>query len=126
MKLAITRDSDVPEISAIWEKHHKHSFILPHRRDLIVEANVLDHGKLIAYGQVRHLAEPIIVIDLEATTRQKVKALDLLMNEAFRGATRAGLKKLFAFTRDPNFADLICKHYGYERADLGEFLIREL
>lgn len=126
MKITSTSDADVKRITEIWDKHHSRGFSLPHRKNLIVEANIVDDGKIIAYGQVRHVAEPIIVLDLDATRRQKIRALEMLMLEAFRGTSRAGLDRLFAFTRDPDFADLIVKHFAYERADLGEFLIREL
>jgi hypothetical protein len=126
MILTQTLASDVPEITKIWEAHHARSFSLPTRDGVIVEANAVEAGKIIAYGQVRHVAEPIFVLDLNATRRQKIKALELLMNEAFRGISKAGLKQIFAFARDPEFADLIVKHFGYQRADLGEFLIREL
>lgn len=126
MKLTPTQNQDVPEISKIWEEHHRYSFALPSRKGVVVEANAVEHGKIVGYGQVRLIAEPILVLDLNASRRQKIRALELLMNEAFRGVDRTGLKKLFAFTRDPEFADLIVKHFGYQRADLGEFLIREL
>lgn len=126
MDIRHVKQADIAEITRIWEQHHAHSFALPHRRNLITEAVIEADGKLIAYGQVRHVAEPILVLDLNARQRDKREALIYLMHEAFRGTHNAGLDRLFAFTRDPDFADLIVKHFKYERADLGEFLIREL
>jgi len=126
MHLTRTSNQDVTEITKIWEEYHKHSFSLPVRKGVIVEANAVERNRIIGYGQVRLVAEPILVLDLNASKRQKIRALELLMNEAFRGVSQAGLKRIFAFTRDPEFTDLVVKHFGYERADLGEFLIKEL
>lgn len=126
MKLELVKDTDVTEISNIWEKHHCRSFSLPHRKNLITEAKAVKNGKIIGYGQVRVIAEPILVLDLDARQRDKARALELLMIEAHRGTRAAKLDRMFAFIRDANFADLIESRYGFERADLGEFLIKEL
>jgi hypothetical protein len=126
VRLSLVTDSDVESIGKVWESHHSHSFELPSRKRLIVEAKVVNGDRLIAYGQVRLVAEPIFVLDLDARPREKIEALKLLMSEAYRGIERFGLRRAHAFIRDPYFADLIVRHFGWERGDLGELLIKEL
>lgn len=125
MKIERVQDNDIIEISDIWERHHCRAFSLPHRKNLITEAKVTHEGKIIGYGQVRPIAEPILVMDLDARLRYRTLALQLLMQEAISGTRRVGLDRMFAFIRDPVFADLIEKRYCFNRADLGEFLIKE-
>lgn len=126
MKLSKVQTVDLIQIYKLWEDHHARSFSLPHRQNLITEAIAREDDRLIAYGQVRIVAEPILVLDLNARPREKAQALELLMNRAVEQTRLAGLDRLFSFIRDPDFADLIVKKYKFERADLGEFLIREL
>jgi hypothetical protein len=126
MKLELVSKEDISEISTVWERNHRHSFELPSRKNLIVEAKVTSNGRIIGYGQVRHVAEPILILDLDARPREKIEALQLLFTEACRGVEKAGLSKLFCFIRDPKFADLMVKHFGLERTDPGEMLIRTL
>ena len=57
--------------------------------------------------------------------RQKVDAVKLLMAEAFRGCDQAGIHQVYAFIKDPLFATLISKHFGFEIVDKGELLLRE-
>jgi hypothetical protein len=126
MHLEHVCDKDIPDISSIWRRHHSHAFPLPHRTNLITEAKAVIDGRIIGYGQVRPIAEPILVLDLDARLRDRVEALHLLMVEAHRGVRSVGLDRMFAFIRDPIFADLIEKRYGFDRSDIGEMLIKEL
>ena len=125
MKIESLKPEDIPLISKIWETHHAHSFALPTRANVVTEVKAVDGDKIIGYGQLRLVAEPIMVLDLDATSRQKYEALRLFMLEAYRGAEQARIKHMFIFVRDPNFADVLTKHYAFSRADLGEFLVKE-
>jgi hypothetical protein len=127
-RLRSFRTSDVEAIDRIWRKHHSNDFSVPDRRNAVVDAVVEDdNGEVIAYGQVRLFAEAMFILDLDARARDKIEALKLLMLEAFRGTDSAGLRNLYAFISDPEFADLIEKHFGFERADkVGELLLREI
>jgi hypothetical protein len=126
MNLEHIEDSDIPKISALWREHHSYAFHLPHRCNLITEAKAVIGNRIIGYGQVRPIAEPILILDLNARLRDRIEALRLLMIEAHRGVMHKGLDRMFAFIRDPIFADLIEKRYGFDRSDSGEMLIKEL
>ena len=119
--------SDVPEISAIWEKHHSDLYGLPNRRSALIDAVVKDKGRIVGYGQVKLFAEAMLFLDKSASLRARTEALQLLMREAFRGAEQAGLSELYAFIAEPEFARLIRKHFHFYEADKpGRLLIKEL
>jgi len=128
MRLRAFRPEDVGPIDRIWKLHHADSFSVPDRKASVIDAVVVnDQDEIVAYGQVKMFAEAMFILDLNATLRQKVDALKLLMIEAFRGTDSAGLRNLYCFISDPQFADLVEKHFGFERvANPGELLLREL
>ena len=86
---------------------------------------VVEGEQVIGYGQVKLFAEAMLILDLSATRRQKVEAIKLLMLEAFRGCDQAGIHQVYAFIKDPDFATLISRHFGFEVVDKGELLLRE-
>lgn len=128
MKIRRFRDEDIPRIDEIWQAHHKDNFGVPNRSTSVVDAVVeSDSGKVIAYGQVKLFAEAMLFLDLDASPRERIWAITQLMHEAFRGSEAAGLKDLYAFIKDPDFALLIEKHFHFERVDdPGELLLRRL
>lgn len=127
MRLRKLIQDDVIEIDRIWRTFHRHDFGVPNPRNKVIDAVAEnDQGRIIAYGQVKHIAEAVFILDNDARPRDKILALRALMLEALRGTDQAGITQLYAFIKNPMFADLIEKHFGFERADTGEFLIREV
>ena len=122
------RPEDVPEIDRIWKAHHSDNFGVPDRSTSIIDAVVEDDkGKVIAYGQVKLFAEAMLFLDLDASQRDKIQAVRLLMLEAFRGAELAKLNEIYALIQDPDFSLLIQKHFGFRAVDNpGELLKKEL
>jgi len=125
MKLRSFLPSDVEAIDRIWQKHHSNDFSVPDRRNALIDAVVEKDGEVIAYGQVKLFAEAMLILDKDASQRDKVQALKLLMLEAFRGADQAGLNQLYCFIKDPDYATLIERHFGFSIVDKGELLLRE-
>lgn len=126
MKLRGFRSSDIGAISEIWEKHYSLESSLPDRRNSVIDAVVEDSdGKIIGYGQVKLFAEAMLFLDKDASPRDKVQALKLLMLEAFRGTQLAGIGQMYCFIKDPDFATLIERHFGFSIVDKGELLFRE-
>ena len=118
---------DVPAISKIWEDHHSDHFGLPNRRSSVIDAVVEHDNKIIAYGQLKLFAEAMLFLDKSAPLRARATAWRLLMLEAFRGAEQAGIREIYAFITDPNYALLLQKHFHFFQADKpGELLIKEL
>lgn len=125
MKVRDFKHSDIESIDRIWQKHHSSDFSVPDRKNMIAEAVVEDvDGNVVAYGQVKLFAEAMIILDKDASRREKVLALELLLAHAFAGANQARLNQMYAFIKDPDFALLLEKHFGFERAiDTGERLL---
>lgn len=126
MKLRDFKRSDIEPIDQIWQAHHSTDFSVPDRRNMICEAVVENDGRVIGYGQVKLFAEAMMILDLDASRREKVVALQLLLGHAFAGANQARLNQMYAFIKDPDFALLLEKHFGFERViDSGERLLWE-
>lgn len=126
MKLRSFRPSDVQIIDQIWREHHSDDFSVPARDNALIDAVVENKaGEVIAYGQVKLFAEAMLILDLNASQREKVFAIKSLMLEAFRGADIAGIKQMYAFIQDPDFALLIKRHFGFDTVNKGEVLLRE-
>lgn len=125
VRLRSFRQSDVEPIDRIWRKHHADDFSVPDRKNCVIDAVVEKDGEVIGYGQVKLFAEAMLILDKDASQRDKVEALKLLMLEAFRGADNAGLRQMYCFIQDPDFALLIERHFGFSRIDKGELLLRE-
>lgn len=125
-KLRSFRRSDIEAIDRIWQEHHSDNFSVPDRQNAVIDAVVENkHGEVIAYGQVKLFAEAMLILDLNASQRDKIQAIKSLMLEAFRGADMAGIKQMYAFIEDPDFALLIKRHFGFETIHKGELLLRE-
>ena len=93
----------------------------------IIDAVAVDGDKIVGYGQVKLFAETMLFLDPTTRTRDRAQALKLLMIEAFRGADKAGIEEVYAFIKDPDFALLIEKRYGFKRiVSPGELLLRKL
>lgn len=125
-RLRSFRRSDIEAIDRIWREHHSDDFSVPDRQNALIDAVVENkHGEVIAYGQVKVFAEAMLILDLNASQREKIQAIKSLMLEAFRGADMAGIRQMYAFIEDPDFALLIKRHFGFETVNKGELLLRE-
>ena len=100
---------------------------MPNRKNAIIDAVVEKDGEVIGYGQVKLFAEAMFIIDKDASVRDRVEALKLLMMEAIRGVDGTKLEDIYCFIRDPEFASLIAKHFSFEIVDdPGELLLRKV
>ncbi len=127
IKVREFQKGDEIQIDEIWRKHHAQDFSVPSRKNLIVERIAEVDGKIVAYGNVKIFAEAFILLDKDASVRDKVKALQILLLEAFRGADEHGLEDLYCFCKDPEFATLLAKHFSFEIVDEpGELLLRKV
>lgn len=127
MKIRVFLPGDELEVDRIWKKHHQ-DFSVPNRDRMIAEVVAEDDsGGMVAYGQVKLFAEAIMILDKDASRRNKVEALKLLLLEAFRGTDQSGLQDLYVFCKDPEFASILAKHFSFEIVDNpGELLLRKV
>lgn len=124
-ELRSVTQSDILDIDRLWQANWRGVYSMPNRNNAIVDAVVEGESGLVAYGQVKLFAEAMLFLDPTKPKRERVRALQLLMTEAFRGTRKAGIEELYAFIEDPNFASLIANRYGFKVLDTpGKLLLR--
>ena len=124
VKLRPLLKSDIIKLDDLWLKHWQDTS-LPGIKNRVIDAVACDGEKIIGYGQVKLFAEAMLFLDPTARKRDRVQALKLLMEEAERGVNKAGLEDIYIFIKDPDFAVLIAKRYGFERIiEPGELLLK--
>lgn len=108
------KSADAGKINRIWISHHMDNFGIPRNDEHIVTQGVIEaDGEAIAYGMVKLFAEAIMVLDLNASQRQKVEAMKLLMEAAVAEAKSKGLEQMHVFVKRPSLADILRKHFSF-------------
>lgn len=113
---------DSNAIENIFMRHHKDSFGIP--KETITDAVISEDDRLIAYGAVTLLAEAVMVLDLDASLKEKDWAIKQLLWQAIQGVS-GKMDGIHAFVQDPKFAALLKKHFGFKTCK-GEALYLEL
>lgn len=126
IKLRSLTPSDIITLDQLWKEHWSDT-TLPNLKNRVIDAIAYDttNERIIGYGQVKLFAEAQLFLDPTCRKRDRAKALQLLMAEAERGVRRADLEDLYIFIKDPDFAVLIAKRYGFYRVtEPGELLLK--
>lgn len=126
IKLRSLTPSDIEPLDVLWREHWSDT-TLPNLKNRVIDAVAFDDTtqRIIGYGQVKLFAEAQLFLDPTCRKRDRAKALKLLMVEAERGVRRADLEDLYVFIKDPDFAVLIAKRYGFHRVtEPGELLLK--
>ena len=118
----------VKEIDEVWKKHLSQSYSVPGVENAIVDAVARNgDGRLIGYGQLKMFAEAILILDPTTEKRDRVDAMNKLIFKAIQGAEKWHLRDIYAFAKDPEFADIIVKHFGFDyNLTKGQLLRRTL
>lgn len=126
-KIRPLTQADILILDKLWQEHWSDTS-LPGLRNRVIDAvAVNESNRIIGYGQVKLFAESMIFLDPTARKRDRVSALRLLMEEAYRGADKAHLDDIYCFIKSPDFALLIEKRFGFERVvEPGELLLKRL
>ena len=94
---------------------------LPER---FVEAAVVEkNNTILSFGIIRSNMEAILYAS--GSPREKVQALKLLLNKAEEDARKWDYKYLDILAKDEAFAEILIKHFGFERCN-GIPLIKRL
>lgn len=89
-----------------------------------VEAAIVEvEDGIIAFGAIRSNLEAILYPT--GSIREKVQALKLLLEQAEKDTLKYGYKYLDVNARDEAFAQILIKHFGFERVS-GVPLIKRL
>jgi N-acetylglutamate synthase-like GNAT family acetyltransferase len=125
LKLRRYLPSDLEAVSRIWEKHHSQTFSLPALNPSIITGVIVDENdKVVAFGNLKIYAEGVIVMDHDRPKATLGRALKKLMEAAIMGARKFGVSRIHVSTTDPDYSEILRKHYGFSDV-LGEHLVRE-
>lgn len=125
MRIRKTRRSDFQRIDEIYRDYHQDKFGLPNLDNAVTHAVVERDGKILGFGIVKLYAEAIMVLDLDESKIHRLKAMDKLMSEAYRGCDEIGLDQMHVFVQDPKLMTLLIQKYGFKIAT-GVALVKEL
>lgn len=105
---------DLEKIDEIYQKFFSNQIYLPNLDNTIGNGVISNGSEVVAFGMVRLYPEAIIVIDQDASMRDKVIALKLLFDEAVKACRARNFKELNATIHDNSYGDLLNKHFGFK------------
>jgi hypothetical protein len=108
---------DYQAVDDIYRKYHQDNFGIPnlnHTLRNVVYEN--DGGRIVGFGMLKLIPEAIMVLDLEATPREKKMALDNLIGHAILTASIHDYEHVHAFVQG-EFSDRLKKHYGFSKCE---------
>ena len=117
-------DENRLEVDRIYRRHHANDFYIPSLRDSITYACATNDNKVIGFGVVKPYPEAILVLDYDASLRDKVQAWRGLLNKAISD-TALRHDQLYVSVHDDAHANLLKKHYGFKEVP-GKQLYLEL
>lgn len=110
-----TKLSDLSFIDELWTKHHADSFGLPNENKAVGSQICEVDGKLAAYGQLKLLAEALIVLDMDLSTRKRVECIIEMLTYCINGAKKSGLEQIHVFIKDENYAKILQERFSFLR-----------
>ena len=119
------RNGDLKKIDEIYQKHHGDRIQMPGLNNQITSAVVENENRIVGFGIVKAFAEAIMMLDLHEMRVNRVRAMDLLMLEAFRGCQEHRIEQVHAVVHTDNLEKILKKHYGYSDR-IGKVLYREI
>ena len=116
---------DLKVIDELWRKHHAHQFSLPKLQPSIIDCVVEDDKGIVAFGNLKVFAEAVMIMDHDRSPIVRAKALREMMPIGIMAAQRSGIAEIHLVSQDPDYAELLRKHYGFTTV-LGEHLVKEV
>ena len=65
-------------------------------------------------GYLRPILEAVMILDLDASLREKSLALRRMIHQAMIDTKSVQLNEIHAWVHEPNFQTELIKHYGFE------------
>jgi len=120
-QLQSNRDFD--DIDVIWRRFYAQEFGLPAMDEKTLYHTVIeDRGKLVGFGHIKQTAESIMVIDQSLSLRDKVEIIRLILDKQLEGMIVKDISECHAFAQNPKFAEILVKHFNYQRT-VGESVV---
>lgn len=114
MRFRELRMDDLERINQIYENFFQDQIYLPSLNHTIGNGVISNDNDIVAFGMVRLYPEAIIVIDQDASPRNKGIALKLLFDEAIKACKNKNFKELNATVHNNKYGDLLSKHFGFK------------
>ena len=111
---------DFSALSQIHEQHHDFALTQPNYDfgTVIVE----NENRIIGGGYLRPILEAVMILDLDASLREKSLALRRMIHQAILDTKSVELNEVHAWVKEPNFKEELIKHYGFQKPR-GESLV---
>lgn len=104
--------TDLPKLDEIHQSCQ--SFPVPRLSNIITD-RVAENasGEIIGYGLVKLFPEAIMILDTRKPLRQRVEALNELLQHAIGMTKEHGAEQLHVFVEDEKFSHLLIERYGF-------------
>lgn len=125
MSIRYARPEDETKIRRLYREHYNGEFDFPSRDNVVVQLVAENEDEILGYGLLKTLSEAFIVLNKSETGRKKIKALTELIEGAIFSADRMNIEQIHAFVEDPEFANILKKHFGF-KTYVGEALVLDV
>lgn len=78
---------------------------------------IQNQNRIVGAGYLRPILEAVMVLDLDASLRDKSNALRMMINQAIVDSQSVGLNEFRAWAKNPEFAKLLVHHHNFERLE---------
>lgn len=103
------RASDLPDIEKVAA-----NYTMPLATEFESAGVVERDDKVISFGVTRIILESILYTS--GSDRDKVESLKALLELAESDARKMKFDDMYVFAQDEDFANILCKHFGFRRA----------
>lgn len=107
---------DLRKVDAIYERDHAEKFKRPSVKLRLGHLIAEEDGKILGYGIVNVFMEATVILNKKESVRNRLRAMDILLNKAVDSATKVGVEQLFIQTDEPAWGLSLKKRYGFSDA----------
>lgn len=107
-------ESYLNDVDRIWKRFYADKFSLPNLNNTVTTLVAVKDNKLIAFGMIKLYAEAIMVMDGDASLRDKTVANELLLARGFEDARDFGLEELIVSVSDEKYIELLKNKYDFK------------
>lgn len=99
----------------IHDRHHDFELVEPNYDFGTIV--VRKENQIVGAGYLRPILEAVMVLDLDASLRDKSVALRMMINQAVVDSKSLNLNEFRAWAKNPEFAKLLVHHHNFERLE---------
>jgi hypothetical protein len=116
MKISRISKEDVDTLMELYFSNYFNSFNLPDPTNLVGVRVAKQEEKIIGFGLVKTFHEAVLILDPEASIKNKVLAVRNLLEECKRESRMRKIDSIHAFVKDNlKYEEFLIKHFGFQR-----------